>query len=143
MPAVKSASASADKWARRAGAAAPDYKTGVAQPRRSWAQATAAAEDAYVQGVTEAAGRNAFSTGVQAAGDAKWSRKSQQVGTQRYASGVQAAKGDYQSGFAPYASVIESTTLPPRGPKGSPSNYSRVQAIGDALHTAKTGGAGN
>lgn len=141
MPAVKPVGQSADKWARRAGQASQDYAKGVQAPRRSWAQSTAAAEDAWKQGVQEAAGRGAFGQGVQAAGDSKWSRKSQQVGAQRYAPGVNAAKGDYQSGFAPYAAVIEGTTLPPRGPKGSPSNYQRTQAIGEALHSAKVGSA--
>lgn len=143
MPQVKSAADSAQKWATRAAAASNDYKKGVANPKRSWAQATADSEDAYVAGVTEAANAGRFGKGVQAAGDGKWSRKAQTVGTQRFAGGVQAAKGDYQSGFAPYAQVIESVTLPPRGPKGSPSNYQRTQAVGQALHDAKIGGASN
>lgn len=141
MPQVKSAADSGRKWASRSAAAAPDYKRGVANPKRSWSEATAAAEDAYVAGVTAAAGRNAFSGGVRAAGDGKWSRKAQTVGTQRYAQGVQAAQGDYQAGFEPYKAVIEGVTLAPRGPKGSPSNYQRTQQIGEALHAAKVGGA--
>lgn len=142
MVAVKSAGASADKWSRNAANASGDYKKGVQSPRRSWAGATAAAADAWQQGVTEAASNGRFESGVQSAGDAKWSRKASQVGAQRYGSGVQAAKGDYQAGFAPYASVIEGVTLPPRGPKGSPGNYERTSAIGKALHDAKVGGAG-
>lgn len=141
MPQVKSASDSAQKWATRAAAAGGDYKKGVANPKRSWAQSTADAEEAYQQGVTEAASQGRFSKGVQAAGDGKWSRKAQTVGAARFGQGVQAAKGDYQAGFAPYAQVIESVTLPPRGPKGSPSNYQRTQAVGEALHAAKVGGA--
>lgn len=141
MPQIKSAADSAQKWATRSAAAGGDYKKGVQQPKRSWATATAESADAWQQGVTEAAGRGAFASGVQAAGDSKWQRKAVQVGASRYSSGVQAAKSDYQAGFAPYAQVIEGVTLPPRGPKGSPSNYGRVQAIGDALHQAKTGGA--
>lgn len=141
MPAVKSASDSAAKWSRNASNASGDYKKGVQAPKRSWAQATADSAEAWQQGVTEAASRGAFESGVAAAGDSKWQRKSVQVGAQRYSSGVQAAKGDYQAGFAPYAAVIEGVTLPPRGPKGSPGNYQRTQAIGTALHDAKTGGA--
>lgn len=141
MPQVKSASDSAGKWATRSAAAGGDYKKGVQSPKRSWADATAAAEDAYTQGVSEAASQGRFGAGVRAAGDGKWQRKATQVGATRYTSGVQAAKGDYQAGFAPYQQVLESTTLPPRGPKGSPSNYQRVQAVGDALHQAKVGGA--
>lgn len=141
MPQVKSVADSAAKWSRNAANASGDYKKGVASPRRSWAQATSDSKEAWEQGVAEAASRNAFEDGVQRAGDSKWQRKATQVGATRFASGVQAAKGDYQAGFAPYAAVIEGVTLPPRGPKGSPGNYQRTQAIGEALHEAKIGGA--
>lgn len=141
MPAVRSAADSAAKWARNAGNAAPSYKAGVTSPKRSWAQATADAADAYTQGVTQAASSGRFAAGVAKAGDGKWQRKAAQVGASRYAGGVQAAQGDYQAGFAPYAQVIQGVTLPPRGPKGAPGNYQRVQAVGDALHQAKVGGA--
>ena len=141
MPTVKSPSDSAAKWSRNAAAADGDYKKGVPAPRRSWASATAAAADSWQQGVTEAASSGRFEQGVNAAGDGKWQRKAAGVGATRFSGGVQAAKGDYQAGFAPYASVIEGVTLPPRGPKGSPSNYQRTQAIGEALHSAKVGGA--
>lgn len=143
MVAVKSPSASADKWSRNAANASGDYKKGVQSPRRSWAAATADAADSWQQGVSQAASDGRFANGVSAAGDEKWKRKAVQVGAQRYGSGVQAAKGDYQAGFAPFAAVIESVTLPPRGPKGSPGNYERTSAIGTALHEAKIAGAGN
>jgi hypothetical protein len=141
MPAVKSSQDSADKWASRSAAAGGDYKKGVQQPKRSWAQATSDSQDAWKEGVTAAASSGRFASGVNAAGDGKWQRKAATVGASRYSSGVQAGKGDYQAGFAPYKSVIEGVTLPPRGPKGSPSNYQRVQAVGEALHNAKVGGA--
>lgn len=143
MPQVRSGASSGKKWASRSAAAAPDYKSGVANPRRSWAQSTADAQDAYVAGVTEAASRGSFAAGVQAAGDSKWQRKSQTVGAQRFASGVQAAQQDYETGFAPYKQVIENVVLPPKGPKGSPGNYARSQAVGEALRAAKVAGASN
>lgn len=143
MPQVRSASSSAEKWSRNSANASKDYAAGVKAPRRSWAQATADSKDAWEQGMQNAAARGSFEKGVQAAGDAKWQRKASTVGAGRFATGVKAAQGDYQAGFAPYAAVIESTTLPPRGPKGSPENYQRTQAIGEALRAAKTGGASN
>lgn len=141
MPAVKSPAASAAKWVARAGVAGPDYAAGVQSPRRDWAQATQEAADAHSAGVQQAIAENRFERGVQNAGTAKWARKAKDVGAQRYAPGVAAAKADYESGFAPFANVIQSVTLPPRGPKGDPRNYQRSQAIGEALHNAKTQGA--
>ena len=139
MPAVKSTSTSADKWVRRAGQAGNDYKTGVQNPRKNWAEATSEASEAQAAGVQQAISEGRFTKGVQKAGNSKWQRKATSVGATRYGPGVAAAKSDYEAGFAPFASVIQGVTLPPRGPKGDPRNYERVQQIGDALHAAKTG----
>jgi hypothetical protein len=139
MPAVKPVSQASDKWVRRAGQAAPDYQKGVQNPRTSWAEATVAAADAQAAGVQNAISNGSFEKGVSAAGNAKWQRKASTVGAQRFGPGVAAAKGDYESGFAPYAAVIQGVTLAPRGAKGDPRNYERVTAIGNALHDAKQG----
>jgi hypothetical protein len=139
MPAVLSTSLSADKWVRRAGQASTDYARGVQNPRTSWAEATSNAADAQAAGVQQAISEDRFAKGVQKAGNAKWQRKAVNVGAQRFGPGVAAAKGDYESGFAPYAAVIQGVSLPPRGPKGDPRNYERVKQVGDALHAAKTG----
>jgi hypothetical protein len=141
MPTVKPVSQSADKWVRNAGQAAGDYKRGVASPRRSWATATAAAAEAHAAGIAEAIADKRFERGVVAAGDNKWQRKAVSVGASRFGPGVAAAKADYESGFAPFVGVIESVTLPPRGPAGDPRNYERSQVIGEALHEAKAKGS--
>jgi len=140
MPAVKPVSQSADKWARNAGQAAGDYAAGVNNPKRSWAQATIDATEAQAAGIQEALADGRFERGVQKAGDEKWKRKATKVGASRFGPGVAAAKADYERGFAPYASVIEGVTLPPRGPSGDPRNYERTKAIGEALHEAKVKG---
>lgn len=140
MPAIKSMSASSDKWVRRAGQASSDYKAGVTSPRRSWAEATVEAKDAQAEGVQNAIANGSFEKGVQKAGNSKWARKATTVGAQRFGPGVAAAKGDYEAGFAPYSQVISGITLPPRGPKGDPRNYERSKIIGDALHEAKVNG---
>lgn len=139
MAEIKSMTDIANKWASVTPQRAGEYAKGVKAPKRSWAQATADASDAQAAGVQAAIAEGRFAKGVQAAGDAKWSRKAAGVGASRFGSGVTAAKGDYQTGFAPYASVIQGVTLPPRGAKGDPRNYDRVTAIGTALHDAKTG----
>ncbi len=62
---------------------------------------------------------------------------SKKLGPGRYSEGVRAAEPEYRAGFAPYHAVIANTTLPPRGPKGSPENIDRVRAIAEALHDQK------
>lgn len=139
MPAIKSVSSIADKWSRVTPQRSQDYAEGVKNPTNNWAENTQAAEEAWAQGIQEAVSAGRFGAGVANAGNAKWQRKAATVGAQRFGPGVQAAKSDYEQGFAPYAGVISSTTLPPRGSKGDPRNYDRVRAMGEALHSAKVG----
>lgn len=139
MPAVKSVAVAADKWVRRAGQASQDYARGVQSPRKSWQEATSEAAEAQAAGVQQAIAEGRFEKGVQKAGNGKWQRKASTLGAQRFGPGVAAAKADYESGFSPYASVIQGVSLPPRGPKGDPRNYERTKAIGEALHEAKVG----
>ncbi len=130
----------ASKWSKNASAAGGAYKDGVTSPRRSWAASAAAADDSRKAGLAAADARDAFRTGVNAAGDAKWKNNATKLGAARYPQGVQNAQPDYSSGFAPYHSVISGVTLSPRGPKGSPENLDRVRQITEALHSAKQGG---
>lgn len=137
---IKSADVIASKYASRGAAAGADYATGVQNPRQDWAGATAASASTYAAGVQAAIGQGSFAKGVNAAGTAKWQRKAAGVGAQRYPSGVTAAKADYQNGVAPYLQVIAGLTLPPRAPKGDPSNIQRVAAIAQALRAKKLAG---
>lgn len=141
MPAIKSMGVISEKWARKAAQATQDYATGVKSPRRSWAQATSDASEAQAAGVQAAIAAGSFEKGVAKAGDSKWARGATGKGTQRFGPGVAAAKGDYEQGFGPFAQVISGISLPPRGARGDPRNYENVRLIGEALHTAKTGGA--
>lgn len=128
------------KWIRVTPGRSEDYKSGVLNPRRDWASATAAAETAWEGGVTAAAARRAFSRGATAAGTPKWQAGSSGKGAERWPGGVRAAEADYRAGFSPYHGVISRTTLPPRGPAGDPANYERTRVIGNALHEAKMRG---
>src|SRR5437764_1190134 len=110
------------RWANRTQAATEDYKAGVAAPRVPWQQATVAAADVHKQATTQALADGRFAKGVQKAGDAKWQKGAQGKGADRFGPGAAAGVGDYESGVAPYLQVIESTPLPPRGPKGDPKN---------------------
>lgn len=136
-PNVPSISIIAERWARRASAASPDYQSGVEKTTRDWSAASLAAEGAYKQGVTAAAGAGRFGKGVTRAGTAKWRKRSAEVGPARYSQGVQVAQPEFQGGFAPYAEAIGRIDLPARGPRGSAQNYARVQPIGMALNALK------
>jgi len=139
MPKVRSNSGA--RWSRKAGAAGVDYTEGVQSPRADWQAATVAAAASQAAGVQAAIGRGAFAKGVARAGTAKWQTKSVKLGPSRYAQGVQEGVADYETGVAPFLSVIEGITLPARAPKGDPRNLERVKIIATALRAKKTGSA--
>lgn len=128
------------KWNRNASAAGPSYTDGVSNPRRSWASAASAADDARKAGLIAADGRDAFKKGVARAGDQKWQDNAKKLGATRYPQGVQNAQSDYVAGFQPYHAVIAGLTLSPRGAKGSPENLNRVGQLASALHAKKMQG---
>lgn len=140
--AIKSTAASADKWARRAGNAGPEYEEGVKNPKRDWATETKAAEPNYEKGVQAAITRKSYGKGVEKTGTAGWQKNAIAKGPARFQEGVRLAKSDYEKGFAPFRDVIANTTLPPRGPKGDPANIKRVEILARNLHNAKIQRAG-
>jgi len=138
-PIVKSVSAAAEKWQRRAGSASDEYARGVNSTQADWAASTAAAKDAWKAGINEAQARGAFEKGVQAAGNARWKDMASKKGPSRFSEGVTVGQSDYQQGVAPFLELIARTDLPPRGATGSEGNYARVSTIGKALRGLKTG----
>lgn len=122
------------KWREKVAGASQDYLDGVTSPKVDWQAATKAAEPRYKEGVTRAAAEGRFGKGVDRAGTAKWQKGATEKGPGRWVDGVSKAEDEYRAGMAEVISVIESVTLPPRGPKGDPANYDRVRAIGTALH---------
>lgn len=139
MAEIRSSQEIAAKWARVTPLRTEDYQRGVQQPRRDWAQNAVAANQTYVQAVTQAAQQGRFSAGVADAGTPKWQRKTLDKGVNRWGPGVQASTGDYQSGFEPFRQVIEQTQLPARKPTGDPGNIERVRVMAVALRNRKTG----
>lgn len=135
---VKDLGKLAQKFSRNAANAAGDYKDGVASAGGSWEGRTAEAEANYVQGVQASIGRGAFAKGVRGAG-ARYVDKATKLGATRYAPGVQAAEADWQRGFAPVAQVLSGLALPPKGPRRSPQNQARANAVATALGNWKEG----
>lgn len=128
------------KYVDRASVSTPAYESGVKNPRNDWAQATKAGAENYKAGITQSLANNSFTKGVDKAGNSTWQNNAIQKGGQRFASGVQMAQNSYATGIAPYLQVIESTTLPPRYPKGDPRNLERVKAIATKLREKKVKG---
>lgn len=129
---------SATKFVQRAQAAAPDYQKGVQGAGASWQANSTAANDTYVAGVTAAANAGRYKNGV-ANKASKYETNASGKGAQRYPQGVAQAGPNWAAGFQPYASTMQSLTLPARRPKGDPSNYQISQAVGTALHAKKVG----
>ena len=139
MPKIRDIGSIAEKWGTVTPQRTDQYQQGVQNPKNSWAAGAKAAENTYKQAVTEAANAGRYGQGVSAAGDSTWQSGALNLGVGRFAAGVQAGQGKYQERFAKYASVISSTTLPPRGTKGSPANLQRVAVMAAALRAAKVG----
>lgn len=137
MPPVKSLDRISEKWARVVAVSQPDFEAGVQNPRKDWKTETLAAANNYAAGVSKAITEKRFDKGVALAGTDKWRDRALSVGVGRWLEGVRVSRSNYEAGFAPYRTVIERVTLPPRGPKGDPKNIARVAAIADALHKEK------
>lgn len=140
MPKTKDLSRTTSKWAQNAGQATGSYQEGVQAPKADWATATNAAAENYKSAVTKAATEGRFQRGVTRVGSQKQQQNALSKGVQRYSSGVAAAQSDYQASMGPVLKTIEGVVLPPRKPKGDPSNYERSVKVGQALNAMKKGG---
>lgn len=134
---AKVRSNTAAKWGSNTAAATSFYTEGVQNPRVSWQSATTAAAANQAAGIQKAIAEKRFEKGVAKAGDAKWKEGAVNKGSARFAQGVQAGQSTYEQNIQPFLQTIESTTLPPRYPKGDPRNFARVQAVADALRKKK------
>lgn len=137
MAFIRSIEQIATKFANVTPGRSEDYRIGVENPRRDWAQATVAAEGAYQDGVTKAITQKRFGKGVKAAGTAAWQQGAIEKGVTRWGPGVTLAKDKYARNFQKYRDVIERTQLPPRFARRDPRNLARVAAMANALAQAK------
>lgn len=137
MAGIKSLDKIREKWKRVSAGAQAEYEAGVREPRRDWASATAAAEDAYRKGVTLAASAGRFGKGVKKAGTSKWQAMALKKGPHRWAEGIGFAEDAYATAFAPYHTALGAITYPAKGPKGDPGNIARVAIVAKVLHELK------
>jgi len=139
MAEIRSLASIRDKWVRVTPLRQEDYKLGVENPRRDWAEEALDAVDIYKQGVDAAHAKGLYAKGIREAGTAKWKTHSLKKGPGRFAEGVYLAGPDYEKGFAPYREAIAAVDIGPRYPKRDPRNIERVRKIVDALVAKKIG----
>lgn len=137
---VRSAADAAKSYVAGAGQGAAAYSAGVKDAGQNWQEKAGASEQTYAAGVQQAIGSNRYSKGIARAGAARYVSQASSVGAQRYPQGVQNAGPTYQQNVQPYLDTIANVTLPPRMPKGDPSNWNRSVAVGMALRQKKTNG---
>jgi hypothetical protein len=134
---VKDAASTASKWSTRAAASDKDYQAGVQGAGQRWVEGAAASEQAYVSGVQAAASKGSFGKGVRKAGGAKYQDRAVKYGVDRFRTGVQGNANAYQTGVQPYLAALSSTTLDPRGARGSSQNARRVQQVMDLMRATR------
>jgi len=139
MAEIKALSDIRDKWTRVTPGRTEDYKIGVKNPKRDWADETEAAKGNWKAGIDQAAAKDLFAKGVAKAGTKKWQDKALKVGPGRFSEGVYLAGPDYEKGFAPYHEAIARVDLGPRFPRRDPRNIDRVKRIVEALVKEKIG----
>lgn len=136
---VKDTGSLARKFVQRAGAAGPDYASGVQAAGNDWEANARAGAANYGAGVQAAIADNRFERGISNAGAAKYVTRASTLGAQRFPTGVAAAEGDWSKGASPYLDAIRNMDLPPRRPKGDPANQQRAAAVAQKLRALKVG----
>jgi len=139
MAEIKPLSDIRDKWTRVTPGRTEDYKLGIQNPRRDWAEEALAGKANWKAGVDAAAVKDLFAKGINKAGTKKWRDHALKKGPGRFAEGVYMAGPDYESGFKPYHDAIGRVDLGPRFPKRDPRNLDRVKRIVEALIAEKVG----
>ncbi len=137
MPPIKPLEQIGLKWATVTPQRQAEFEAGVRNPKKDWAQQTAAAEGAFESGIQEAISNKSFSKGVREAGTQKWQDATLKKGVARWGTGVRDSQDAYTAGFAPYHDTIARTTLPVRFGRGDPRNIERVAVLAAALHNTR------
>lgn len=138
MPiAVKSISDAAKYWQDGATNRAGRYLANAQTAGNTWQANTVAAAALYKAGVSQANIDKMFTGGVNKAGASSYNQGIISVGQTRFTDGVAKKQANYIKGETPMLSAIAAVDLGARAIRGSPSNYGRVQKVGDALHALR------
>jgi len=137
MPVVfKPVTEYSDKYRRRASVAAPDYKKGVAAPKRPYAAAAVAGEPNFASAMTAVIAEKRRSAGITKAGDAKWLEGCNEKGAERFPKGVDVGSKYYETNLAPIHQKAAAAALNIRGPVGAETNYQNAVIMAKAFRTA-------
>jgi len=134
---IKSLDIITKKWTEVTPGRTEYYKEGTSGKGGAWEAGAKAAEGNFKAAVTAAAAAGNYGKGVGRAGGGAYEKGVSEKGVARWPQGVSVAGPEFSKGFGPYQGVLAGLTLPPRGPKGDPRNYARVQAVGAALRAKK------
>ena len=137
---IKSLDTIAKKWTDVTPTRAEYYREGASGKGGAWEAGAKQGEANWKNAIAAASAAGAYGKGVGKAGANAYEKGVQEKGVQRWPQGVAVSGDAFAKGFAPYQSVLSGLTLPPKGPKGSPANYQRVQAVGTALRNKKMAG---
>ena len=127
---------SSDKYRRRAAVAGPDYEKGVRNPKRPYAAAAIAGEANFAAAMTQVVADKRRSAGILKAGDAKWLEGSVEKGVTRFPTGVALGSKYYEQNLGPIQAKVAATVLPPKGPRGSESNFQIPALVAKAFRAA-------
>lgn len=136
---AKSVQATVDRWKNSAGAAQTAWQEGVQGTTVDVMGRAIAAAPAAVQGFTEAITSGRWARAITASGGtANWKSKATAKAA-NYSTGIAAGSDKFQASMSKLLPALESmvSSLPARGPAGSPQNKARVISMIDALHARK------
>jgi len=133
---VPSAEDTARKWGEETPRRSTYYEKNTPGAAATWEANTKAAAANFKAAVQATNIDLLFKGGVTKAGAGKFARKVVALAG-RFGPGVSAAVSDMQTNVAPFLAEIATVDLKERKPRGDPSNYDRVKAIGDKLHSKR------
>lgn len=133
---IKPVATLAAKYKTNASAAGQSYKDGIANPRVDQKAAALAANENWKASTQDAIGRDAFATGVSSTDPGKWAANATAVGAPRYPGGIANGADAWAKGMTPILAAVANVDAPPRGVKGSETNFQRQRAYAMAAQAA-------
>lgn len=132
----------AEKWRRNTAAAADAYKEGVDSVDTAPGEQAAAAVDRYAEGVMQAVQDGRYVEGVRSVSLSEWKDAAKNKGAARLASGAQAAKPKTQAAMERNFANIDRVrqSLPPRG--DLEANIQRAVMFARGMREAARGSGG-
>jgi len=136
---MKTAQQAAQKYQQSAGSAQQTWLTGIQGTTVDVMGRAVNAIPAAIQGYTQSLQSGAYARAVAASGGtANWKQQAEAKAA-NYGVGINAGFNKFQNSIGLIMNDMPGivNSLGPRGPVGSPQNYARSAAVGQALHANK------